>query len=203
MNIYAPHRGKSTEDYLAFLQEVSIARADMEAQFPDGITIIMGDYNAELGKGKEPSLDRNNETVWGNDHGGRIGAQLPGRRQNSYLLPTEHGSSLLEYCSIHDLVVANSFAYDDDESFYNTQLLIGTWTRCGRNELDQPINQTALDHTLISPEHKDKVLRCGILPETAALTLSDHRMIFIDLDLTVTAIRRSLFFYLHSPVITH
>ena len=86
MNIYAPHRGKSTEDYLAFLQEVSIARADMEAQFPDGITIIMGDYNAELGKGKEPSLDRNNETVWGNDHGGRIGGRTTTRPTTEQLL---------------------------------------------------------------------------------------------------------------------
>ena len=189
MNIYAPHSGLSQVKFTEYLQLVTQHLHIMEQKYPNGITIMPGDYNAEFGRGRETNSDRHNPTRinWSNNV---LGTQLPIRRPNSYQLPTRNGSDVLDFCNQHSLIIANSFSCDDT-AFNHQQQLLGTWTRCARDNDHNPIQQTALDHILVSHQHQDIITQCGVLPATANLDISDHRIIFIEISMDITNTKTS------------
>ena len=189
INVYAPQSGLVPDydrsAYQSYLAQVRNAIVNIRRTYSNTIStqklifIILGDLNARLGRGETDDF----HDPMGSDYGGILGPRLPSEP------PSPSGEELLVFCSDSNInglphtkgfIVANSREYLGS-SYQDAQF--GTWTHF---QIRNGVKYTsAIDHILIDEDSFNLVTSCGIEPTTHDQDESDHRLMYITIDLPV------------------
>lgn len=111
MQVYAPTTDTSDEEIEIFYEEIEEALSTTKSQ---EINIILGDFNAKVGKGKESNV---------------VGSFGLGRRN-------QRGERLIEFCVKHNLVIANTWSDQPERRLYTWKAPGDTTSKIIRNQID-------------------------------------------------------------------